>query len=102
MNATQVGFQIDACSYVSDWLILVMCLCYWLRAPLSEHLFEIPSQYDIQLSMTSNWVSISQPSIANETAMQKSFFVVESHFEVDVNIGATNNLNASYYKTVVL
>ena len=49
MNATQVGFQTDACSYVSDWLILVMCLCYWLRAPLSEHLFEIPSQYDIQL-----------------------------------------------------
>ena len=46
-------------------------------------------------------VSISQPS-ANKTAMQKSFFVVESHFEVDVNIGATNNLNASHYKTVVL
>ena len=41
---TKVGFQIDAFSTASDWLMLWRRQSHWLRAPPSNHLFENPSK----------------------------------------------------------
>ena len=36
----QAGFQLDALSYASDWLIFFKPRFDWLRAPSSQHQFE--------------------------------------------------------------
>ena len=50
---SQAGFQFDALSSVSDWLIFIKQRFGWLRAPTSQHQFENLAQWSAGIDIVS-------------------------------------------------